>query len=535
MIPTPASAPSPLDRVAGWLTVLGLPLLSLLIVRPWVPEAFPVWDYGEMLPLLRGGDGWFGPFSALVEFYRLDGRANFLTYGQIALTWHLVGDSPLGWQAQRSVLMLGAGWAFALAAWRSGASAALAGLGALVLLLGVPAVEGWLFLMGEPLALILLIAFWWLARDYRTSPAWRARAVAMAGLALGVLWTKEILGVCLPFLALVALGRDGDGHFARPARDNRTTWLVVALGIVLVLQLALQFWAFQGVGPRGYAASYGTGELSAGRLLSLTLAMGLPAWFASSGLGAALYPANLLTILVLAGAAAAVARGRVRGDPAILLLGILPLVGALSYGLWPRYSAFYGIPFQAGAVGLFVAAATVMSHQRRVTGWVAHAALLLVACYLAVVADRTVKEKHALAGVAEDVAHAAGRWEGVDTVVVIGPERGIRRWPVTAGELQRYAVAIGIEPPITASFIDESCARVADRLRSGVTRVALVGEPSHCGPLPIRSGTHVRAYTFRDWLTGETRPDSVLVERLVPSEVFQGRAGAMERGAPPRR
>ncbi len=174
-----------------WRAALLAPFLSLLVMRPWVPRAFPIWDYAEMLPLLRRSRGVVGTFLALAEFYRTDGRANFLTYAQIALTWGVTGDNPVGWQFQRALFMLVAALLLVIVARRLGARPLAAGLGGLLFTLAVCSTEGWLFLMGEPLAVILLLLLVLAAAGYRTTPAWRLRAVLIALLALGVMLSER--------------------------------------------------------------------------------------------------------------------------------------------------------------------------------------------------------------------------------------------------------------------------------------------------------------------------------------------------------
>ena len=161
-------------------------------MRPWVPRISRVWDYAEMLPLLRRSRGVVGTFLALAEFYRTDGRANFLTYAQIALTWGVTGDNPVGWQFQRALFMLVAARLLVIVARRLGARPLAAGLGGLLCAARrFSSTEGWLSFMGEPLAVILLLLLVLAAAGYRTTPAWRLRAVLIALLALGVMLSER--------------------------------------------------------------------------------------------------------------------------------------------------------------------------------------------------------------------------------------------------------------------------------------------------------------------------------------------------------
>jgi hypothetical protein len=206
----------------------------------------------------------------------------------------------------------------------------------------------------------------------------------------------------------------------------------------------------------------------------------------------------------------------------------LPLIGAAAYAFWPRYSAFYGIPFWAGAAGLLVAGASAVERRGGIGRVVAPAALALIVVFSAIVADRTVREKRAFAGVAEDIARAIPAWPGVDSLLMAVPAQGNRRWPVTAGELERYAIALGLPESGVPPSLDISCEQMVARFRAGLARVALINDAGPCGRLPVRTGLHVRAYRYLDWLSFRWIRDSVLVESLVPAIV------ARQQASPPR-
>lgn len=516
MVGSPLRAPSARGSATSAVLALGLPLMALLVLRPWVPAPFPIWDTGEILPLLHGSNGVLDAVSRLVEYYRPQGRANHLTYLQLALTWSWAGSNPVGWQLQRAALMLGMGLGLSGLAWRLGAPPLLAGLGGLVLLLSVSPVEGWLYLMGEPLGVCLLLAAFALALGYGTTPRWRRDALLLAALALAVLLTKEIMGAALVPVVVAACCHDGTGGWRWPVLDPRTRWLVSALAVVLVLEVLLLAEVLWFAGDGRYAAAYSAEGLGPARVFRLAAAMLLPAWFATSGSGAMLYPSNLLALGLLVIGLVVAWRQRIRPSVA-MVAAVLPLVGALVYAPWPRYSAFYGIPFVVGSISLLIAAATVISRQGRAAAAAVAGAMAVLTVFLAMVADRSVKERHAMAGVAEEIALALPRWPGVDSLLMVVPAAGPRRWPVTAVELRRYTLAVAPDTLSGAVPRDITCEELALRLQSGISRVAVVSDARPCGPLPIRTGVHVRAYRYLDWLTFRYLTDSVAVETLVPS------------------
>src|SRR5690606_7629508 len=212
------SLPQPSD---GLPSALGLPprawwivlptLLALFVFTPWVPSAFPVWDYAEMLPLMRQSDGVLDAFQQLAAFTRQDGRANYLTYLQIALTWGIAADNPVGWQVQRAIFMLILGGSFAITAHRLGATGSASALGCLLAFLTVSGTEGWLFLMGEPLAAIFLL---WMILILQSDRLMRGTSgpVLVALLSLGIVMSKEFLVILIPFALLIgAAWRRYDG------------------------------------------------------------------------------------------------------------------------------------------------------------------------------------------------------------------------------------------------------------------------------------------------------------------------------------
>jgi hypothetical protein len=491
----------------------------LLVVRPWLRQAFAVWDYGEMLPLLRASRGFGGAFGALAEFYRRDGRANYLTYAQIAATWRLAGADPLGWQLQRALLMVAAGLLFVWAGRRLGATPLAAALGAALFLLAVPSTEGWLFLMGEPLAVILLLLMAGAAAGYRTTPAWRSRALLIALLAALVMLTKEILGVCLPMVVLLAVSWDPAAGFRRPAAGPRERWLALLLLAVVALEGWSVVSALHAAAPRGYATAYGQGGLDAGTVWTLFQAMALPDRFTSAGLGTTLFPANLAFLLILLlGFAVPAHPARPARTRLCWGAGLLayPLVGALAYALWPRYSAFYGIPFFAGSAGLLVAAASAAERGHRRGGWVVAGLGAVAIGFTALVSWRTIGIKNAIAGVALDVTRELARRPRLDSLYVVTPSQGGRRWPVTGGELRRYGIAVGFPDSVLPAMVDAPCERVARRLNAPLGRSGVLNDINPCGRLPLRTIEVRRTVSHLDWLSGRVVADSVVVEILAP-------------------
>ncbi|NOT09020.1 MAG: hypothetical protein HOP28_12545 [Gemmatimonadales bacterium] len=521
IVPEESPAPVASGGRGAWLAAMLAPLLSVFVVRPWVPHPFPVWDYAEMLPLLRSSRGFAEAFTALASFYRAEGRANYLTYAQIAATWLIAGEHPVVWQLQRALFMLLAAILFVWVARRLGATPLAAGLGAALFSVAVPSTEGWLLLMGEPLAVILLLLLVGLSAGYRTSSDWPRRALLIALLSLGVMMTKEVLGLCLPVIVLFAVSWTREQGFARPTFGSRERRLAALLLLVLIIEFG-SFWsAWKSASPESYANAYGAAGFELSRVGTLFQAMLFPARFTSSSVATLLYPANAAFLLLLIlGCARPAVGGRRAPGAGWLALGLLsfPLLGAFAYALWPRYSAFYGIPFFAASAGLMVLAlGGVERGQRSVGRWLAGGLGVIAVAFAAIVCSRVVQEKNVLAEIAHEVVISFPRESKLDTLFMVVPTRGGRRWPVNARELSHYAAAVNVPASAIPIVVDASCEDVGRRLGAPLGRSAILNDQNACGRLPAHTRRFGREVRYLDWLSGRTITDSVQVELLAPA------------------
>ena len=263
----------------------------------------------------------------------------------------------------------------------------------------------------------------------------------------------------------------------------------------------------------------GAGSLEPGRIVTLFQAMLLPARFTSAGVATLLYPANVAFLLVLVlGSARPEGGGRPRAA-GWLAAGLLayPVIGALSYALWPRYSAFYGIPFFAASALLFVLAAGAIERAHRIGRWIALVLGGAAVFYSAIVAGRVIEEKHALSDLAVRIAESFPKYPRLDTLLISTPETGGRRWPVTALELSRYAIAIGVPDSALPIIRDAACSEVARRLGQPLGRNAVLNDQNPCGRLPQNTRIWLAPIRYRDWLTLAPIMDTVKVELLAPS------------------
>lgn len=498
------------------------PILSLVVVRPWVQSAFPVWDYGEMLPLFHRSTGLWSAFQALCTFTRADGRANYLTYLQLAVNWAIAGDNTVLWQWQRAILMLLAASLFVAVVRRAGGTLTAAVIGGILLPIAVPSTEGWLFIMGEPLAVVLLLLLFLAASGYQHTDRWRMRASLITVLAAAVLLSKEVIGICLPaVIALAVCWIPGTG-FRFPRTSPRLYWLTGLLLVVLVLEGWSVEWALSHAVTHAYAKSFAAGSLSFAVFWNTLQAMVLPDRFWSAGAQTALFPANVVYLAVMAaGVIMWLGRGASReGRIWIAGLASCPIAGALLYALWPRYSAFYGIPFFVASAGLFVAALDQIVLHVKSGRWLALAAGLVVIGYSASVSERTVGNKRSIADIAAAIARTFPRLPKLDTVFVVSPRQGGRHWPVTAPELRQYAAAIGVPDSALPVITEATCEAVTDRLHQPLLRNAVLDDHNPCGPLPAVTLQWTATPPYFDLGSWQRKHDQEEVDILAPSWIL---------------
>jgi hypothetical protein len=504
----------------AWLLASLAPLAVLAVVRPWVRQAFAVWDYPEVIPILRRAHGVWNGVMAIAAFNRPDGRADYLSYLQFALTFGAAGDNPVGWQLERALVMLATAVLLVWVARRLGATPLAAAVAATVFAVSVPGTEGWLLLAGEPLSAMLVLLMALAAAGYTTTPAWRSRAVVIAALAALVMLSKEVHGLCLPPVVLLAMCWDPEKGFRRPAFGPRELWLAVLLLVVLVLETWNVVSALHDAVKGSYASQFGrAGALSAG-FWTLLQAMLLPTRFSSAGIGTALYPANLtfLLLLILGFARPADGAPRARGWW-WWVLGLLsyPVIGAVTYSLWYRYSAFYGIPFFLGSAGLLALAASSIERGHPAGRAIVAVLGVLTIGYSTIVSARTIRQKHATADLALRISQALPAAPRLDTVFVVTPRQGGRRWPITGWELRRYGLAFGASDSMLPVMEDASCEAVASRLQQPLGRNAVLDDQNPCGRLGERTVTWAADVGYRDWLTLRAVPDTLRVDLLAPS------------------
>ena len=505
----------------AWLLASLTPFLALALFRPWVRQAFPVWDYPDVIGILRNAPHTVYQGAKAIAVWNLPtGRANYMSYLHYSATFEAVGSDSIGWQMARALVMLAGAVLLVLAARRLGATPLAAAVAAGVWVVAVPSTEGWLLLAGEQIGTVFLLLTVLAAAGYTTTPAWRVRGVIIALLCACVMLAKEVLGLCLPMVALLAGCWEPDKGFRRPNFGPRERWLAV----LLIIVVALEGWSVASTArnamTNSYASAFGSKGFEVDRAITLFQAMLFPVRFASGGIATTLYPANLAVLVLLVVGLLLPVRGAARQQRwGWWVVGLLafPVAGAIVYGLWPRYTSYYGIPFFTGSIGLLALAATRITH-RGIAGRATVAVLGSVAIlFTAVASARVVRHRQATANLALRVTNALATSPRLDTLLVVTPEQGGRQWPVNASELHSYAVFMEVPDSLIPVVQDASCDAIVRRLQRPLGNSAVLNDQNPCGRIPGTTLTWTEDATYLDWASMRRVPVSMRVDLLAPS------------------
>ena len=144
----------------------------------------------------------------------------------------------------------------------------------------------------------------------------------------------------------------------------------------------------------GYGMAYGSASLSVARFGANILAIVLPVRPGTDARLGLLYPTNVLAILVLVLGFTTWTRRKQPPDRLLQAIGLalLPVVlGAMIYWPWPKFDSFYALPFFVGPVLLYGAALEELVGAGGSRRSFAIVAAILIPCYGAVAASRSVE------------------------------------------------------------------------------------------------------------------------------------------------
>jgi hypothetical protein len=495
--------------------------LAAVLYQPWRAVPFDIIDFSEFLPLLQRPGGAVARLSGFLTYYASQGRFNVVAYVALLAKWALLGSHPARWQLARFLQM---GLIVALVyrlARRLGATPRGAAAGASLFIAAAPAAPAWIRLtMGEPLALVALLAAALLAADYRWVARWRRSAVAIGALLTAAVLTKEMLVVLTPFVLGLALRSADDGHETRPAADDgRIWWLLGGTTIALVIALAAVAWVALHAPRDAYAAEYGAAPVDAGRALDLAARMLLPmrAEYAPH-IRLGLLPANLaFAVLVVVGWRAALSKPatRRRWLPIAGAAAVLLAVGTVTYLPWPTFNEFYGLPFLLTPALLLAGAVSALESTSKLAGRLALAATAAVVGLCAMSAGYASRQSMARREVNYELARLIGAHPELDSVVVAMPFISSQRWQGVGPTLRRYAAAL--YPGARLPHVDDVlCAETIPLYRSGMPGAMLITYADRCGSFPVSTRTIRRTYSYLYWPSLAVRIDSARADVLAP-------------------
>jgi hypothetical protein len=497
-----------------WLRVapvVGVLLLALVIHQPFARLPVAVWDFREFLPILDGTAGVAGRFGALLDYYAGHGRMNPLFYLTFVLQHAAFGPEPLGWQLVRFGVMAAD---VALIWWlarRLGADGWGSTLAAALFVVATPVVGGWIQLMAEPLALLALLLGAHLALGYRSGDAWPARAAAILTCLAAAFLLKEVVGVLGAFV--VALALVGWPRPTLPPSAQRGRLIGLALPAALIAAaVGVMILAVRAApGATGYGMAYGSGGLDLARLGHNLVATALPVRPEGRAALALLYPTNVLVLLLaVAGLLAWRPTSRQARWWTIGLGASVPVAGALVYWPWPKFDAFYALPFFLGPALLLGGALTVLGSGGGARARWARLAAVVAVGYAAIPARRSVDAAAARLRLDQSAASMIARLGPSDTILVLGPTAVDRRLPVAAGELHDYAIATHLVAADRAPVVlDAPC----EAYHAGAApRYAYLSYSYGCGRFPQPALRLESPYPWRDWLTLARHVDTLAVD-----------------------
>jgi hypothetical protein len=486
-------------------------MFAFLVYRPERPLPFDLWDFPEFLPLLRSGTGFWSDYTALLEYYTSHGRMNALFYLTFAVQDTVFGERPHLWQLMRFVTMVIATWLTMRLGRRLGMGyCGLLVLG-ILLVAATPMVRGWVQLMAEPMALVLLLLAAHRALDFQASGRPLSAAAALALLVLVVCLTKEVvgvLGIAVPWIAATRLTAPVQ---LRGILNRRIMVLTGLIGLAVVAVAVLLLMVRSGPTARGYGMAYGDAPLTPDRLFQNALSIIVVVRPGGGSALAALYPGNLLVALgVCLGLSAYVRRGGSWSQVVLTAATVAAIVlaGALVYLPWPKFDSFYALPF---FVAPALAAGAAFDELWRAGGGrriAAGASTLALLWLLGVPASRSVETARASLLLNEQLARLISTMSARDTLVVLSPAEATRRLPVAAMELEGYAAMLrgpGTREGVT--LVDAPCeaaATILDEPRRGV-----ISYGYGCGTFPGATLQVISPFAWRDWVAGGLRHDTL--------------------------
>jgi hypothetical protein len=498
---------------AAWLGA------ALYVYQPWDLLPFDIWDYQEFLPVIRSKDSVIEQFDALAQYYAGHGRANLALYASMVAQWHWFGDATAGWQILRFVVMaLNVGLVWILL-YRLGLSWFAAAAGAGLFLAGWPAYRSWVQVLGEQQALTALVLAALVALRYQTARRWGWRVAAIVALLGFVMLSKEVLSIlAIPILLLACCWREQHGFGALELSRRNVTLCLAALALATGV-VAFLYYVRTRPEAVGYGMAYGQGAISVSRFTDNLMATVLPFWRPGDLPLRALFPPNILFVVVVVLGWSVLFRSSSSARRSLRLLGwilLFPVLGVLAYLPWPKFDSFYALASFLGSAMLLGVAVSSLEARGGIDRMVVRSASVLIVFFLSVSTQRANASSLTSLRLNVALARHLPALATSDSVIIVGPRSGPRRLPVRGTDLRRYARVMGYateqELPLV---VDLTCEDGAAILRSPPARIVLVSYSYGCGTFPAPTRRFSSVFGYRSWTTLAPRRDSMAIDLLV--------------------
>lgn len=468
--------------------------LGLLLVQPWQPIPFPIFDFGGWLTLLSSSGSAAEGFRALVEEHAREGRVNPLSMAYVALNWALFDARPVGWQVIRAAIMLSViGTAYVL--FRTlGAKRGAALVGAAFFVVSDSARSVWILPQAiEHVATLFVLIASLLAASYHSAQRQRRSAVAIAALLVFAVWVREPMVAAVPFVLLLALSHRGQGRLALPQVERRSVMLVSVVGTAVALLNVIPVIAVRFLErSAGYASRFGPENISFGNIRNVLSALMLPVTREP------LFPANALFVFAIAVAAIGTGVAARRYRSMLLLAATLPLCAAAIYVMWPSFPGNYALPYVPAIALAFALALGRLWEASPLRRALAVAAASVVIGYGALLVMNGRREYAASRLLDVDVATFVSAMPSSELVVAVDD-------PELSGEfghgLTLYAKATRGHAPLQAS--DVNCAEAQGLIAELPADIVLLRPPDACRNTSFGTPTTslTRTALVRDWKT----------------------------------
>ncbi|MBL0171335.1 MAG: hypothetical protein IPP90_11485 [Gemmatimonadaceae bacterium] len=499
------------------LVLLGLLVGAWAVYRPEVQRPFDFIDFPESILILKRHDSVLAQFSAFTSSYWREARFNPMMYLSVVLKWKMFGWWTPGWQLMRfatmsTIVLL----AYALLR-RLGISALGALGGATVFIIAPPAVRGWIRLSSaEPLATLLVLVATLMATRIQETRHRLGAVLSIAVLGALVVLTKEMLAVAFLLPIFVVLTVRPSGRLGAPRlSDGRLTTVGLAV-LVLGASITPSIWAFVSAPKASYGKLFGSAAPSVLDGLGVALAALLPFVPTTGDVGVLLVGVAYAGLL-LAGLPLALTASDERSHTTTLLslAAILPLACGLAYLPWPHFQMVYALPFLFGEAAMVAVAISQLERLGRIAGVGACVAWCLVLTYAIPDALSSARRIQATQVVTGDLIARLANRQGVDSVLVVGPETVFDPRARFAPRLTMAASSQGLRIPTT---VDVSCAVGA--IAAGVRpNVLVVWSTLACGVPPMPGESIRRDFPRFDWRAFRWREASMRLDILAARSV----------------